>query len=400
MEQDTAKSTETSPGTHLLDFNRVSHPLIEVITLPEIHHPATAAACVRKIQAILQSVGAVTTGMEMGGLRADVNVSVRRRDGADADAIPSQNSYSGISGLGQRTEIKNLSSFKAVEDAIIAERNRQIAVLEDGGVIEGETRGWTIGSTETRRLRGKEGEVDYRYMPDPDLGPVIIGEDLINHLRGNLPLVPDELLTILTDANQEYNLNPKDAKPLIELDDGARLDYYIETITALNILITASTSPNTIPSSSHPARTTANFLLHELGGHIQTTQTPFSENPITPSTFASLIYHLLTSQITNRTAKSLLAMLFSNPDETRSIAEIIDDEKLRLIPMTDAAYMELARGIMEDNEAMIGKVRAEGEGSGKIGWFVGQMVRGGEEGRVEASRAEEVVRGLLFGERK
>lgn len=174
MEQDTAKTIQQLPSTTLLDFNRASHPLIEIITLPHIHHPQTAAACVKKIQATLNSVNAIFTGMEMGGLRADVNVSVRSREEAK-DTIESH-SYSGVTGLGQRTEIKNLSSFKAIEDAIIAERDRQIEVLESGGVIEGETRRWTLGSTETTRLRGKEGEVDYRYMPDPDIAPVIIGQ--------------------------------------------------------------------------------------------------------------------------------------------------------------------------------------------------------------------------------
>jgi aspartyl-tRNA(Asn)/glutamyl-tRNA(Gln) amidotransferase subunit B len=157
----------------LLDFNRVSHPLIEIITLPQIHHPQTAAACVRKIQAILQAVNAVTTGMEMGGLRADVNVSVQPKFPTEAKL--ESHVYAGVTGLGQRTEIKNLSSFKAVEDAIIAERNRQIALIESGAVVRGETRGWTIGSTETIKLRGKEGEVDYRFLPDPDLSPLFIG---------------------------------------------------------------------------------------------------------------------------------------------------------------------------------------------------------------------------------
>ena len=161
MEQDTAKTTLQPPSTAMLDFNRVGHPLIEIITHPEIHHVQTASACVRKVQLILEAVNAVTTGMELGGLRADVNVSVSPNDTAT---------------LGQRTEIKNLSSFKAVEDAIVAERDRQIVVLESGGIIEGETRGWTLGSTETKKLRGKEGEVDYRYMPDPDIPPLIIGQ--------------------------------------------------------------------------------------------------------------------------------------------------------------------------------------------------------------------------------
>ena len=171
MEQDTAKSIQQPPDTTLLDFNRVGHPLIEIITLPQIHHAKTAAACVKKIQALLQSVSAVTTGMELGGLRVDVNVSVR----AKSDE-PGIHIYHGVTGLGQRTEIKNLSSFKAVEDAVIAERDRQISVLASGGFIEGETRGWTLGSTGTRKLRGKEGEVDYRYMPDPDISPVVISK--------------------------------------------------------------------------------------------------------------------------------------------------------------------------------------------------------------------------------
>ncbi len=174
MEQDTAKTIQQPPSATLLDFNRVSHPLIEIITLPHIHHPQTAAACVKKVQALLEAVNAVFTGMEMGGLRADVNVSVRQNKQGVAPL--ETRSYHGVSGLGQRTEIKNLSSFKAIEDAIVAERDRQIDILESGGNIDGETRGWALGSTETTRLRGKEGEVDYRYMPDPDLAPVIIGQ--------------------------------------------------------------------------------------------------------------------------------------------------------------------------------------------------------------------------------
>ncbi|KAL8664113.1 MAG: hypothetical protein Q9202_003297 [Teloschistes flavicans] len=209
LEQDTAKTVLQPPSEALLDFNRVGHPLIEIITLPQIHHPQTAAACVKKIQALLQSVNAVTTGMELGGLRADVNVSVRRK-GVDA-------------ALGQRTEIKNLSSIKAVEDAIVAERDRQIVVLTNGGTIEGETRGWTLGASDTVKLRGKEGEVDYRYMPDPDLGPLIIGNDLVQSIAAKLPQLPDQTIGELV---QEHGLTLKDAKTLVALDDGERLDYY------------------------------------------------------------------------------------------------------------------------------------------------------------------------------
>ena len=222
------------PNVMLLDFNRVGHPLIEIITLPHIHDPKTAAACVKKIQGLLASVNAVTTGMELGGLRVDVNVSVRPKDSQDGI-----HSYYGVTGLGQRTEIKNLSSFKAVEEAVTAERNRQIGVLEAGGQIHGETRGWSLGGTETRKLRGKEGEVDYRYMPDPDVPPLRIHkvclstlhsccipahhtQDLVDHVRAYLPISPEQQVSHLLD---DYGLTIKDAKIMVFLDGGLRLDY-------------------------------------------------------------------------------------------------------------------------------------------------------------------------------
>ena len=161
MEQDTAKSTMQDSTTALLDFNRAGHPLIEIITRPDMHSAQEAVACVRKIQSILQGVNAVTVGMELGGLRADVNVSV---------------APSASCSLGQRVEIKNLNTLQSIEAAITAEQVRQMNILVAGGKVLGETRGWSLGSTETTRLRGKEGEVDYRYMPDPDIPPLIIGE--------------------------------------------------------------------------------------------------------------------------------------------------------------------------------------------------------------------------------
>lgn len=243
MEQDTAKTVQQPPSTHLLDFNRVSHPLIEIITLPQIHDPTVAAVCVRKIQTILKAVNACTAGMEMGGLRADVNVSIRERNAQMSDGT---HSYHGVTGLGQRTEIKNLASVKAVEDAIVAERDRQIDLLESGGAVEGETRGWTLGSKTTRRLRGKEGEIDYRYMPDPDIAPVILGDvrtnisciwtvanltqDLISHLSVSLPKLPDTMIESLTEQD---GLSTKDANTLLSLDDGHRLDYFYDVVSQL-----------------------------------------------------------------------------------------------------------------------------------------------------------------------
>ena len=382
LEQDTAKSQEYPPSMQLLDFNRVSHPLIEVITMPQIHTPATAAACVRKIQSILQACGAVTTGMELGGLRADVNVSIRRRGDA-----PGQCQYDGIEGLGQRTEIKNLSSFKAVEDAIIAEKNRQIAVLESGGVVEGETRGWTIGSTETRLLRGKEGAVDYRYMPDPDIPPLIIGEDLIASLQDNLPVGPDTLIVELTGT--KYGLSVEDAKPLIELDNGARLEYYQDMVDILWSLRAGQDDQKHVGL----ARMAGNWVLHELGGLLTKTDQAWDAKVVPVRSLADIVDHLDRKLITGSTAKEVLAAVFEG--DRRPVPQLLVEDNLLLRPLSREDYLALAEAAMAQNPQMVEQIRSKHQ-LGKLGWFIGQMMRTGEKGRVEARKAEEILRELIL----
>ncbi|MCJ1439456.1 hypothetical protein MMC27_008850 [Xylographa pallens] len=378
LEQDTAKTTLQPPDTMLLDFNRVGHSLIEIISLPQIHHPQTAAAFVRKIQSILQAVSAVATGMEMGGLRADVNVSIRPRG-----AVPGPCSYSGIGGLGQRTEIKNLSSFKAVEDAIIAERDRQIRVLERGGSIDGETRGWTIGSTETKKLRGKEGEVDYRYMPDPDISPLIISKELIKHIETSLPSLPDEQVRTLVD---EIGLSLKDAKTLVTLDGGERLDYLFDVISFLRQDSNMRCAQNPLLS-----KTAANWVLHELGGLLSASNSTFSRDRVPVSALASIISNLLQGRITGRTAKQLLSLVFDG--ETRNVDAIITEENLRLEALSPEEYDVLAQKLLSENPDMVAKIQAKGQ-VGKLQFFVGQMMRMGR-GKMEARKAEGVLRRLL-----
>jgi aspartyl-tRNA(Asn)/glutamyl-tRNA(Gln) amidotransferase subunit B len=388
MEQDTAKTTHHPPSTYHIDLNRAGHPLIEIITLPQIHSPQTAAAVVRKIQGILKAVDACVTGMELGGLRADVNVSIRER-GTDGTG----SSYSGVSGLGQRTEIKNLSSFKAVEDAIIAEQDRQIAVLEAGGVIEGETRGWTLGTTETTRLRGKEGEVDYRYMPDPDLPPLLIGSELVDHLRSNLPPLPEDVVAYLEET---YGISKKDAKTLAELDDGERIDFLEQTVEYMK-------SRDPAVDTAKAGRAAANWILHEIGGLLTTSETSmaFEDLTVTPKELADILYFLQSKRITARTAKQSLAHFFDlpvGPEKRLSIEQIIEEQELWLRPLSEEGYVELLKSIMDENAKMVETVREEAKKgkTGKIMWFVGQMVRKGEEGTVVPEKAREVVERVLI----
>ena len=378
MEQDTAKTTHHPPSTYHIDLNRAGHPLIEIITLPHVHSPQTAAAVVRKIQAILKSVNACVTGMELGGLRADVNVSVRPR------GTSGTSSYAGVSGLGQRTEIKNLSSFNAIESAIVAERDRQISVLESGGVIEGETRGWTLGATETTRLRGKEGEVDYRYMPDADLPPLVVGDDLVEHLRNTLPELPKETVT---RVQQEYGLSLKDAKTVLLLDDGDRLEFMEETVDLLMNKLRHS-----VDAKAKIGKTVGNWVLHELGGLLTTSNMEWQDIQLTENELADILMHLQLKQIAARSAKSLLATLSELPhgQDRSTVEQLIEDGNLRLRPLSDEQYVALAESIIAENPVMVAAVKEKGQ-RGKVMWFVGQMVRRGEEGTIEPEKAREVV---------
>ncbi|KAM3086375.1 hypothetical protein ACMFMG_000512 [Clarireedia jacksonii] len=386
MEQDTAKTISQPDGLRLLDYNRVGLPLIEIISLPQIHHPSTAAAFVRKVQSLLDAADACVLGMQSGGLRADVNVSVRRRtDEGDG------HEYAGVKGLGQRTEIKNLSSFKAVEDAIIAERDRQIAVLEAGGVIEGETRGWTIGSTETRRLRGKEGEVDYRYMPDPDIPPVIVDPKLINHLQKTLGVSPDEELKILTKG---YGLTMKDAISLVSLNDGGRVDYFRDVVDSLMAMKPGE-------NVHRFGKLASNWVLHEMGGLVS--DIPEEENPlqftieggciIPHSELAKLIFHLDQNKITGKTAKRVLHILFEKRD---SVDNIIEQEGLWLKSMSMDEYEDLARSVLDMK--VVEEILAGQEG--KLNFLLGKMMRLDGEGRIEPQMAREVLKRIVEEHRK
>ena len=397
MEQDTAKTLAQPADIHWIDFNRVGAPLIEIITHPDIHHPATAAALVRKVQILLNAVDACVSGMEAGGLRADVNVSVCRTDDPSAP-------------LGQRTEIKNLSSFKAVEDAIIAERDRQISVLESGGVVEGETRGWSIGSTETRRLRGKEGEVDYRYMPDPDLAPVLIGDDLVSHLRESMGELPDAEVDALI---REFNLTPKDALSLTALDGGMRVEYFWNVVSALTARL-GPENPDANTLACH--QLAANWTLHELG-HLtsaeRSSDTANEDLGFTASGacarvpvphLADILYYLHTHRITAKIAKELLWVVFRGavPAKYPSVLAAIEQENLWFRELDAEEYAALADEAVDGQDAVVAQfATAGGDGGGgrypqgKLMFLVGRMIRLGPEERIDPKNAEKVMREAL-----
>jgi aspartyl-tRNA(Asn)/glutamyl-tRNA(Gln) amidotransferase subunit B len=418
LEQDTAKTIAQPGNVHWLDFNRVGVPLIEIITLPEIHHPATAAALVRKVQLLLNAVDACVLGMESGGLRADVNVSVRRTGGSSPT-------------LGTRTEIKNLSSFKSVEDAIIAERDRQIALLEEGGVVEGETRGWSVGGTETRRLRGKEGEVDYRYMPDPDLGPLVIGNDLVEHLRATMGVLPDAEVETLMST---YGLNAKDAASLMLLDNGGRLQYFYKVLDILETDLKEATTEDlgetvkecreavaAIPDDRHRpavALLVANWCLHEMG-KLSTPRgtgsrasgndlhfTAAGDCQVPAKSLADILFYLYQRRITANVAKDLLWAAFrgqigSDGKDHISISEAIERGGLWFRELSDQEYRELAHTAVKDEQKVLKDFQQFRDGQskvypqGKLMFLVGKMMRQGPEERMDPQSAATVMKTVI-----
>ncbi|KAK4094234.1 hypothetical protein Purlil1_1725 [Purpureocillium lilacinum] len=387
LEQDTAKTLAQTGNVSWLDFNRVGVPLIEIITDPDLHHPRTAAVLVRKIQLLLNTVDACVSGMETGGLRADVNVSVRRTDD------PTQR-------LGTRTEIKNLSTIKAVEDAIIAERDRQIRELEAGGVIAGETRGWTLGSKETRRLRGKEGEVDYRYMPDPDIGPLVLGNDLVQQLQKSLSVLPDTELDKLID---DYGLTAKDALSLITLDNGARVQYFYKVLDSIQKMIAAEFAASTMPDFKSYSTLAGNWIIHELGrlttykaGPLASGELSFTADgecaQVPGAALSQLLYHLYCKHITGKVAKELLLAIYLGELEG-GVLEAIDANDLWFKEISRDEYSALVEEAIAGEDKVLQEfVDYKRFPEGKLMWLVGKMMRLGPTERIDPATAESAMR--------
>ncbi|KAL7273347.1 hypothetical protein RUND412_003799 [Rhizina undulata] len=385
IEQDTGK-TIASPPNSLIDLNRVGAPLVEIITHPfDIPNPAFAAGVMRKIQAVLRAVDACVLGMEWGGLRADVNVSVRRR---------------GVQELGQRCEIKNLSSLKAVEDAVTSEVKRQVAVLEAGGVVEGETRGWDAEKAETKRLRGKEGEVDYRYMPDPDLRPVVLSQGLIEKVAATLPPLPDQVLAEL--LSPKYGVRMKDAKTLMlwdknsDFQESGPVGYFREVVSRVEA---APIDEQRVKKLKHSLGDfVLSWIIHELGGQLRAANLEWKDNPVDRINLSDLISYVLMGKITSTTAKTLLPRYFPPTSDTRSIPEIVEQEDLAIKEMSKEELDEIVEKVLAESSHVVEQIhglaeddpRSAKKKKGLLMFIVGKAMRE-TGGRVEAGRIEEAI---------
>ena len=336
LEQDAGKSIhDQSPTASFVDLNRSGVALMEIVSKPDMRSADEAKAYVTKLRTILRYLGTCDGDMEKGNLRADVNVSVRR---------PGE-------GLGTRCEIKNVNSIRFIGQAVDTEARRQIAIIEDGGTIDQETRLFDPGRGETRSMRSKEEAHDYRYFPDPDLLPLEFNDAFVTGLAADLPELPDaKKARFIAD----YGLSPYDASVLVAERDLA--DYYEAAVT--------------VHPGNRDAKLVANWITGDIAAYANTQGLSVHETHIRPEQVADLVDLISDKTISGKIAKDIVVLLCG--DEKASLPRNIV-AKHGLKQVTDTGAIEAAvDAIMVQNPDKVAQVQAKPT---MLGWFVGQVMK-------------------------
>ncbi len=269
LEEDAGKSLhEDFAGMTGIDLNRAGTPLLEIVTEPDMRSAAEAVAYAKALHALVVWLGICDGNMQEGSFRCDANVSVR--PGPDAP-------------YGTRCEIKNLNSFRFLEEAINYEVRRQIELIEDGGTVVQETRLYDPDRKETRSMRSKEDAHDYRYFPDPDLLPLVIGVDWVDAVRATLPELPAAMAVRFESA---YGLPKYDASILTATKATAA---YFEAVVA--------------PAGAANAKAAANWIMGEVASNLNRAGLEIDAAPVSPAQLAKLLARIADGTISNNTAK-------------------------------------------------------------------------------------------------
>ena len=333
LEEDAGKSVHDAfAGLTGVDLNRAGTPLLEVVSDPDLRTPEEAAAFFREMHALVRALRICDGNLNEGSMRCDANVSVRPV---------------GAGELGERTEIKNLNSFRFVERALRHEIARQIDVLESGGAVRRETRLYDAERDETRPMRGKELSDDYRYFPDPDLLPVRITSNMLEEARAHLTELPWTKRTRYAD---DLGLSEYAARALANDPDTA--DYFDAAVEA-----------------GAGARHAANWLMDHVAATLHRHETDIAQCPVSPARLAQLIARIEDGAISNTAAKTVFDALWV---EDGDIDSIIDAKGLRQMRDADELARIVAR-IVDEHPEQVADLKA---GQTKIlGFLVGQVMR-------------------------
>lgn len=346
LEEDAGKLTHDKSGDYsLVDLNRAGTPLLEIITQPVLSNGREATTFMKNLQSILRYLDISDADMEKGQMRCDANISVRKV---------------GAKELGVKVEIKNMNSFKMIEKAIEFETKRQIEVLEDGGNLEQETRGWDDKKGKTTPQRSKEFANDYRYFPEPDIPPIETGAGKSfdpQKIAERLPELPKEKKGRFVS---EYALSDHEAHLISSNFDLAR--YFEQTIEAIPEGAEGSEAKKSI------AKAVSSLLITEIVGKIPTTKT-ISEVKITPEKLAELVSLINLGEISGKIAKELIPEML---ESGKKASELIADKGI--VQISDEGELNtIIIQVLAENAAQVEQYRAGNENI--YGFFVGQIMK-------------------------
>ena len=356
MEEDAGKlvhsgSTIDSSDSALVDYNRTGVPLLEIVSEPDMSSAEEARAYLEKVKAILEYLDVSDCKMEEGSLRCDANVSLRPR---------------GTTTLGTKAEMKNLNSFRSVQRGIEYEAARQEEILEDGGRVIQETRTWDENKGISLSMRSKEQANDYRYLPEPDLVPIMVEPAKIEEIRGSLPELPDARKQRLMEA---YGFSEYDASVITA--SKAMADYLDESVKC-----------------NADAKLVANWLMGEVSKHLNNESITILACPVAPKQLAELIALIEKGTISNKIAKSVFEEMWSS----RKDAEVIVKEK-GLVQISDSSeIIGIVDAVIAANPQSVADFNAGKEKA--IGFLVGQTMKQ-SKGRANPDMVNNLLRERL-----
>ncbi|UNF44413.1 Asp-tRNA(Asn)/Glu-tRNA(Gln) amidotransferase subunit GatB [Bartonella krasnovii] len=330
LEQDAGKSMhDQHPTMSFVDLNRSGVALMEIVSKPDMRSSDEAKAYMTKLRTIVRYLGTCDGNMDEGSMRADVNVSVRRPGEA----------------FGTRCEIKNVNSIRFIGQAIEYEARRQIAILEDGGIIEQETRLFDATKGETRSMRSKEEAHDYRYFPDPDLLPLEFDQAFVDALAADLPELPD---AIKTRFIKEMGLTVYDASILVT--EKAIADYFEEV------------------ARGRDGKIVANWVINDLLGALNKNNREIEESPVSPNQLGSIIDLIKEGVISGKIAKDLFEIVWNEGGDPR---QIVEERNMKQVTDTKAIERAVDEIVANNSD----KVAQAKQKPALAGWFVGQVMK-------------------------
>ena len=333
IEEDAGKlNHDDFAGGSLVDLNRAGVPLIEMVSMPDLSSAEEADRYLKKLKSILEYIEVSDCKMEEGSFRADVNVSVKKKTDTK---------------LGTRTEMKNMSSFRSISRAIEYEIERQIDVLEAGGVVEQETLRWDDVSGKTFSMRNKEDSQDYRYFPEPDLVAIKLSDEYIENIKKNLPELPESRYE---RYRNEYELSEKDAKILVS-------SKYLS-----NLFEEASKI-----CKNHKA--VSNWIISDISRILNEKELEPNQIPFTAEHLANMVSLIDKGTISSSIAKKVLEEMFENPREPE---EIIKEKGWAQIS-DEGAIKEIVLKILDENAQSVADYKAGKDRA--LGFLVGQAMK-------------------------